>query len=341
MIKWIKVRNPYNEELTVTLTEAEPTHGLIVKEVTGLGSKASLSFTDYVILDGSINTNARVEKRTIGINFLLTFAPDIESSRRNVYRYFPIKGKIRLWIGTDYRVSYIDGIVESIEPGIFAEQEEVNVSIVCEDPFFRSDTPVLNLNLDENFGSVGKSFEFPFENNSLTEKLIEFGDVARDSAFIDEGSYYSKYYCVSYEGDVPTGAVFTLTWDDVTNVVSIINAHSSMTNLFIGIKNALNQQEMFINLTKLLKNYAYNNYVLTISSVKGHKYINQEDDTTYLGAFEISSDWLELGQGDNNLLMRFFEANPNNFKGRTWKTMSSAADFPITTVNYTNLYQGV
>ena len=371
MIKWIKVRNPYNEELTVTLTEAEPSHGLIVKEITGLGAHASLSFTDYVILDGSVNTNRRVEKRTIGLDFLLAFAPDIESSRRNVYRYFPIKGSIRLWIGTDYRTSYIDGIVESIEPGIFSENEEVNVSVVCEDPYFRSDHPVTDFDLDENFnGNNGKKFEFPFINNSLTEKQLEFSDESgqRTSPYSQSSAPYStKVYELYYQGDIDTGATFKIYFDG-THISELIDLMREdffdWIKVGVIIDNVSTGEQMIINLTDLCKKCLDQKYfiagdhmieVCTSKNKKTLTYYNGSsghDDKSWpyygsnkyenvMSGFFSKSNWIKLQAGKNVIKVGIALFNISESGAFSYQSFADKENIPSILLDYDILYQGV
>ena len=165
MIQSLNIKNHVNQEVNIVLTDSEPSHGLIIKEITGIGSpKANVNITD-TSSDGGYFNNVRAEKRTIQITFLLMMMPDVETSRHNLYRYLPLHGKITLKFITDKRSVYAEGYVESIDPNIFSEQEECVVSIVCPDPYFKDVVKVINQDIWDLYCET-PNFEFPVDNSS-------------------------------------------------------------------------------------------------------------------------------------------------------------------------------
>ena len=102
------------------------------------------------------------------------------------YKYFPIKKKVTLLIETDNRICETYGYVESNEPDIFSSDETTQISIVCPDPYFYSAGPDgTNTTI---FYGVEPLFEFAFSNESLTESLIEFGEIKNET---EQTVYYS------------------------------------------------------------------------------------------------------------------------------------------------------
>ena len=55
MIKSLTVRNYIGEKITITLTDADPDHGLYVKSMTGLGPpKAVINTSEFAVIDGNL-----------------------------------------------------------------------------------------------------------------------------------------------------------------------------------------------------------------------------------------------------------------------------------------------
>lgn len=170
MIKSIKVTNYRNESLTLELANPYKT-GLAITSVDGLGpAEASISTSDIASKDGSLFNSARMGNRNIVLNFRLLPNPaveairDVERIRHTVYRYFPIKKKLTLEIITGERHGTIVGYVDKCEPNIFTKNQTIQVSIVCPDPWFKS-----NEEIKINSLQVTDAFNFPLES-IMTER---------------------------------------------------------------------------------------------------------------------------------------------------------------------------
>lgn len=185
MIKWVEITNYVGETLHLELTEAEPKHGLIIKNITGLGPpKAQINTTPVVTIDGDVFNCSRLDKRNIVMTLIFTFADIIEDARLRTYKFFAIKRPLKFHIKTDNRDAYIYGYVESNEPNIFSKQEEAVISIICDYPYFKASRGIQDI----NFFGIEPKFEFVYENASLTDKLTEFG-VYIDNAYVKEFTY--------------------------------------------------------------------------------------------------------------------------------------------------------
>ena len=115
---------------------------LQVREIEGLGPvKAAINTVPYGSMDGEAFNGALVNSRnivlTIGLN------PDwanysMEELRRLVYAYFMPKLQSRLVFHSsdEFPTVEISGIVEDVVPNLFAKDVEVQVSIICPDPYF-------------------------------------------------------------------------------------------------------------------------------------------------------------------------------------------------------------
>jgi len=170
MIKSVTVTNPAGESLKIELGNPGSS-GFLVLGIDGIGpSKADVNISDIATMDGSYFTSARIGARNIVLNLKLLGTPTIENTRHLSYLLFPVKKRITLIFETDNRICQIAGYVESNDVNIFSSQETVQISVVCPDPYFYS----VFLNIIK-FSLNEPNFEFPFENASLTEPLLELG----------------------------------------------------------------------------------------------------------------------------------------------------------------------
>ena len=196
MIKSITVTNSANQSLKLELGFPWDSR-IIVEKVDGLTpTKGVVNTNSLATSDGSVFNSARQEQRNIV--FELQLLEDfegggIETTRQKLYKYFPVKKKIRIQVVTDNRSCYTEGYVESNEPDIFSEKEKQQISVICPHPFFTSPSLAYSLNGIENL------FEFPFSNESLTEDCIIFGEIVHS-----EGTTFN------YVGDVDSGVIITI-----------------------------------------------------------------------------------------------------------------------------------
>lgn len=161
MIKKVDVINFLGESVTIDLFDPEPDHGFIIESIDGLGpAKATINTSESANSDGSIFNSARLNERNIVINLIFNAAPTIEETRQRTYKYFPTKKPVTLQFWLDARNLFITGRVESNEPDIFSKQEGNQISIICEDPFFKSMEKTITV-----FSGLENLFEFPWENN--------------------------------------------------------------------------------------------------------------------------------------------------------------------------------
>ena len=194
------------------------------------------------------------------------------------YKYFPIGHKLKFKIETDNRIAETEGYVESNEPNIFSKESDVQISVLCESPFFAS--------VDEdgkqqtNFSNVVAMFEFPFSNESLTDPLLEFGRIIN-----------KKENTVYYDGDAETGCVIHL---HAIGTVEMVNIY----NIKTGEKMVLDTDK----LETLTGDKIIYGDTITISTVKGNKYISLlRNGVTYniLNILGKDTEWFQLARGDN------------------------------------------
>lgn len=128
-----------NETMTFGMTGSE----YVIKDIDGLGPvKTDLSKYTNVIDPGSTILSARDQERNIVIKFGFepdyAAASDISSLRRELYSVFMPGSIVELTLTDDVLgVFTITGRVETHDPTIFAKEPEVQVSIICADPYFK------------------------------------------------------------------------------------------------------------------------------------------------------------------------------------------------------------
>jgi len=278
MINAITVTNYLGESLKMELRFPEKS-GFLIQQIAGLGpSKANINSTELSTADGSMYNSARVTSRNIVLTLKLLEHPTIETTRQNTYKYFPIKKRVKLLIETDNRICETYGYVEANEPDIFSRQETTQISILCPDPYFYSagetGTTVTI------FAGIESLFEFPFENNSLTEDLLELGEVILNQ---EQTIYYS--------GDAEIG---------VTIYIHALGTATSLT-----IYNSLTREVMKIDtdrLAALTGSTIIAGDDIFVSTVKGNKYVQLLRDGVYiniLNCLDKDADWFQLAKGDN------------------------------------------
>ena len=303
MIKTVKVTNYMGESLTIPLIwNGGPFE---IEKIEGLGPpKANINTTEIATNDGSKFNSARSTERNVVLYLILHGVPAIEDARHLSYKYFPVKKYLQLEIETDNRRCIVEGYPESNEPNIFSDSEDVQVSIVCPNPYWKSagDDGIREV----VFHGVAPNFEFPFSNESLTQDKIEFGIIER-----------RKENVVYYDGDAEQGITIT------------IEAIGTVKNL--TIYNVRTREKMAIS-DEELKSFTgsgiVNGDTITISTVKGHKSIELLRDgvtTNILNCIGKDDDWFMLSKGDNIF-------------GYTADEGSDYLDFKI---NYSSLYEGI
>lgn len=130
----IIAKNEYNQQINLTGNPA-----IKLTRVTGLTPpKANINTSALATKDGSIFNSSHVQNR----NIVLTIYPakTIEQTRVNLYQYFKTKHPIKLNIQTATRRVWIDGYIESMEGDLFDKAEKIQISIICPDPYFKSET---------------------------------------------------------------------------------------------------------------------------------------------------------------------------------------------------------
>ena len=199
MIKSLTFTNRFGRSLHCNLFEPEHSN-IAITNIDGLGpGKSNVTVNDIATSDGGIFSSARMSFRNIVFTFYFIDHDSegnyvrVEDVRRLSYEFFMPKTKIRVVVETDHGKNYvIYGYVEYNEPTIFSKQSSSSVSLICPDYYFKMIGDTGDLQTAMLLGSG--SFEFPFSNESLSRKMIEF-------SVIEAAHEYDLYY----DGDSENG----------------------------------------------------------------------------------------------------------------------------------------
>ena len=155
-------------------------------------------------VDGAFYNSSRMETRNIVITVRLV--GDIEGNRQRLYKMFPLKKPNTIYFKNENRDLKIIGYVEVIEGDLFTETESIQISIICPRPYWESAKTI-----SEELSYTIRQFEFPFS--------VENDDPISLSEYTD-----TPLVEVLNRGDVECGAIFTVTFSDYVEGLTIYNA---------------------------------------------------------------------------------------------------------------------
>lgn len=277
MIKSLTITNHLGDSIVLELMRPEKS-GFIVKSIDGLGPvKANINMTNSATNDGAVYNSAFMNTRDIRLSLLYYQTKDetIEDIRQKSYKYFPNKKKVRIQIETENRIVWTEGYVENNEPQIFSPESGCTINIRCPDPYLYS--------LYESntiFYGVEPLFEFPLENASTDERLLELSTIINKSTAV-----------VFYKGDCEVGCTIVI---DAIGPVSDITIHR-----------ADSPEYMNIDTNKLIpivgSEIVSGDTIIIETSVGNKSIVLVRDGIRYniLNCLSKDSTWFTLSKGDN------------------------------------------
>lgn len=226
---------------------------------------ATLNFSTIANVDGTVYNSGRINQRNL-VLYVKIF-PDVETNRNILYKHFPIGQKVRIFYRNDLHNVYVDGYVESFECDLFTNNEVAQISIICNDPYFRSvEKSTTTISIVHNY------FEFPF---SIP---------VDDPIVISDRNYYVEEIVNS--GTIPTGMVveFEAIGYNVLNP---------------WLENKTTGQKMIVNAEidtgeKIIVNTNKHNLSVTKVFTDGRK-------ENILNSMGDGFQWVQLAAGENRL----------------------------------------
>jgi hypothetical protein len=283
MIKKITIITEKSQKLVITLNELEPSHGLLLTKVDGLGPvTAEIKNSTLPMMDGVLYNSSRANNRTISLYFTFVqngFIKSIEDIRQLTYKYFKVKSMVILLIETDNRTLTTYGYVSENDPDIFSQNESCKITIECPNAHFEGYGK--DGKKEYNFSSILPLFEFEFENDSLTEPLLEFGDIIT-----------RKEYNIYYDGEGVVGVEIDINvTSEIVKGLKIINATK---NEIFTLKDEI--------VKKITGDYIKARDHIYINTNKGEKEVYLERDGkkyNLLNATGRDISWFQISYGDN------------------------------------------
>lgn len=253
------VENENHERLELTNSDAYD-----VIKIDGLSpSSATINTSNVAGLDGTRFNSASIGQRNLVI--YLNIKSPVEENRQQLYRYFRVKRKCKIYFKNQNRDVFIEGYVETFEASLFGMTQQPQISIICPKPFFKAVDEIL-----VEFSNTVALFEFPF---SIPEEGIEFSRIE---------SMTTKYINV---GDIETGAIITLS--AVSNQILNPIIYNRTANEFFKVAVDMSEGDTLIINT----NKGEKSVTLIQGSVK----------TNLLNKIASGSTWLQFQPGINEI----------------------------------------
>ena len=162
----LKVKNDKGEVLNLSTSS-----NYNVYKVTGLQPPVvSINSSVNATSDGSTVNSLRAGTRNIVL--YMTLEGEVEKSRINLYRYFPLKRNITLYFKNDSRDVSIEAYVEVIECDLFTNKQVAQISLLCPQPYFKAVDDIVSY-----FSDISALFEFPF---SMAAEGVEISSITRN-----------------------------------------------------------------------------------------------------------------------------------------------------------------
>jgi len=132
--------NNWDRGVEETLYLGKSNNGIRIADIQGLGPVAAQFNSSQKVGGAGVRHNStQIGARNIVFKLELTAVRrgrTVEDSRYALYDYFPVGEVIEMVFKTGSKMRQIFGRVETVEPEIFAKEPTMQVSVVCEDPYF-------------------------------------------------------------------------------------------------------------------------------------------------------------------------------------------------------------
>ncbi len=167
MITSLMITNPRVPDSSLYLVSMNVnTDPIQIRNISGLGPvEATINTTRFGSVDGEYYQGSSVGKRNIVITVGLSpnwITQTVSSLRKLLYSYFMPKSSVNLYLSSDDMEDVkISGYVESMEPSIFSKDPEVQISIICAQPYFEGATTRTETGTSTNMsGAYSKLFTY-------------------------------------------------------------------------------------------------------------------------------------------------------------------------------------
>ena len=234
----------------------------MTSKITGLNPPpGTVSTSSYAGMDGSYLNNAFIEKRNLVISFEMR-GVGIEKRRHALYRVVKPSRYIKVFYKTSGIDVYTEGYVETCEIDNFTNKISGQISILCPDPYWYSNSAI-----NACYSRVSGGFFFPFPQS--------------DERFV-LGSYSTTdNILINNDGD-EAGFIIQIEALDSATTPTIYNAD---TGEYLQIKGKIQRGD-----------------IITVSTKTGNKTVTLTRngvDSNIINQLVAGSTWLTLREGLN------------------------------------------
>lgn len=256
----LRIENTKGNEIRLTQNESE----YQIVNVEGLAPPKAELYTNVVAsMDGGKFKSSKMDMRNLVLTVKIN--GDVEANRINLYKYFGAGKWCKVYYKNGSRDVFIEGYVETIDCDLFTINQQMQISIVCPTPYFKSVDIIYT-----DISIVIAGFTFPFtidEAGVIISQLIP-----------------NKVTTVINDGEFSTG--FEIVMRALADNISTPTIYNSDTGEYISVSVLLNKGD-----------------VLRINTNKGSKSIKKivnGVETNIINYLENGSTWLQLEAGANN-----------------------------------------
>lgn len=256
----LKIENTKRNE--IELTQNESNYQVI--DIEGLDPpKAQLYTNALASMDGEKFKSSKLDMRNLVLTVKIN--GDVETNRINLYKYFGAGKWCKVFYKNGTRDVFIEGYVETIECPLFTINQQMQISIVCPTPYFKSVDIIYT-----DISVVVAGFTFPFtidESGVIISQLIP-----------------NRVTPVINDGEFVTG--FEIVMRALADGISTPIIYNTDTGEYLSVSVVLNKGD-----------------VLRINTNKGSKSIVKISDgveTNIINNLEYGSTWFQLETGVNN-----------------------------------------
>lgn len=252
------LENSIGDRIDMTTTANQ----YMISKITGLNPPpGTVSTSSYAGMDGSYLNNAFIEKRNLVISFEMR-GVGIEKRRHALYRVVKPSRYIKVFYKTSGIDVYTEGYVETCEIDNFTNKISGQISILCPDPYWYSNSVI-----HACYSRVSGGFIFPFPQS--------------DEPFI-LGSYSTTDNIEIINDGDETGFIIQIEALDTATTPTIYNAE---TGEYLQIKGEIQRGD-----------------IITISTKTGNKTVTLTRngvDSNIINQLVAGSTWLTLREGLN------------------------------------------
>lgn len=256
----LRIENTKRNE--ITLTQNESNYQVI--DVEGLAPPKAQLYTNAVAnMDGEKFKSSKLDMRNLVLTIKIN--GDVETNRINLYKYFGAGKWCKVYYKNGSRDVFIEGYVETINCPLFTINQQMQISIVCPTPYFKSVDIIYT-----DISVVIARFTFPFsiaESGVIISQLIP-----------------NKVTTVMNDGEFETS--FEIVMRALADKISTPTIYNVDTGEYLSVDVVLNKGD-----------------VLRVNTNKGSKSIIKIVDgveTNIINYLANGSTWLQLDAGAND-----------------------------------------